>query len=172
MVFAMRTKPAAAFLTTALAAALFSAPTSAHAEGVGLGAGVGVAVPHEGAVDFNAALNWGFFVDIPLLYTFHITPSTLLYEFANDTNSVRATDVSLNFKFIIPLGPLSVFAGLTGGLTSTNNLDPHAGVLGGLSINLISNLDVFAQVNYKIIIREDANVRNLDIFAGPLFRFY
>ena len=44
---------------------------------------------------------YGFYVDIPLISTFHITPSSELYKFADQ----NATDFDLAFKFIIPLGP-------------------------------------------------------------------
>ena len=50
----------------------------------------------------------------------------------------------------------------------------HAGILAGISINLFPNLDIFAQANYKFIIRDDnvgGNVRDLQVYAGPLFKF-
>lgn len=155
------------FLLSAFAGA--ASPRTAEARGVGLGVAAGVAVPDGGDVDFDAAFNWGFFVDIPLISTFHITPSTLLYNF----NGVDATDVSLNFKFMIPLGLMELFVGVMAGLTSSAVLDPHAGVLAGASINLLANVDIFAQANYKFVLRDDdTTVRDLQIYAGPLFRFY
>ncbi len=176
----MLTRLAAALAAAALLVALPArAQSSWNGEwvdphGVGLGVAAGVAVPN-GTPDFQAALNWGFFVDIPILNSFHITPSTLLYQL-RDQNGVgsRATDVSLNFKFTVPLGRIDVFAGVTAGLTSTESIDPHAGVLAGLTVHLLPNLGVFAQVNYKYIIRDDnvgGNVRDLQLYAGPLFRF-
>jgi hypothetical protein len=154
--------------------------TAAHAQtahGVALGAGAGVAVPN-GTPDFKAAFNWGFFVDIPLIYTFHITPSALLYRLkATDTAgttlySTWATDISLNFKFVVPLGFLQLFGGVLAGLTARQSIDPHVGALAGLSINLISNIDIFAQANYRIILPSDGGtIRDLQVYAGPLFRF-
>ena len=160
----------------AAAAVVWTLAGAARADNrtVGLGVAAGVAVPN-GKPDFSASLNWGFYVDIPLLSTFHITPSTLLYKLRDSSGAgSSATDVSLNFKFVIPLGPIGIFAGVTAGLTSTQSIDPHAGVLAGLSIGLLPNLDVFAQANYKFIIRDDnagGNVRDLQIYAGPLFHF-
>jgi hypothetical protein len=83
-----------------------------------------------------------------------------------------ATDVSLNFKFMVPIGPIEIFAGVIAGLTARQGIDPHMGALAGLSLNVISNLDVFLQANYKFILQSDnGTVRDLSVFAGPLFRF-
>src|SRR4051812_12951427 len=91
---------------TAVLALAFTAPARADSRTVGLGVAAGVAVPN-GKPDFAASMNWGFFVDIPLLNTFHITPSTMLYKLRDSTGAgSSATDVSLNFKFVIPLGPI------------------------------------------------------------------
>lgn len=161
-------------LPLVLGLALCATPSFAQARGVGLGVGAGIAVPDSGNVDFDPAFNWGFFVDIPLISTFHITPSTLIYELAPEgvEASRYVTDVSLNFKFIIPLGPIEPFAGVTAGLTAAGEIYPHAGLLAGVSINLVSNLDLFVQANYKLVIVDENNVRDLQIYAGPLFRFY
>lgn len=152
-------------------------PVAAQAQsrGVGLGVGAGVAIPDDKSeVRFDPALNWGFFVDIPLISTFHITPSTLVYQLDRKgaDRSIHATDVSLNFKFMIPLGPLEPFFGVTAGLTTAEALNPHVGALAGLSIHLLPNIDLFAQVNYKLLIVDQANIRDLNVYAGPLFRFY
>ena len=112
-------------------------------------------------------------MDIPLISTFHISPSTLVYDLKTDTGLKQAaTDVSLNFKFMVPLGMMDLFAGVTAGVTSMDRLRPHVGGLVGASLNVISNIDVFAQANYRVIIIDDSHVRDLMIYAGPLFRFY
>src|SRR5215467_2034836 len=134
--------------SAALLATLASSSAFAQARGVGLGVGAGVAVPSASGTDalkpdFKAGFNWGFFVDIPLLYTFHITPSTLVYKMTDNNAAnmgaytTQATDVSLNFKFIIPVGPIAPFAGVTAGLTSTQHIDPHAGVLAGVGVSVL-----------------------------------
>lgn len=164
-------------LGTLLLASLLSSGALAQSRGVGLGVAAGVALPDASNISLKTAFNWGFFVDIPLLYTFHITPSTLVYNLKPEgsTASGSATDVSLNFKFIVPLGFLDLFGGILAGLTSSaSGLDPHVGVLGGAGIHLVSNLDLFAQLNYKLLLRDSTaggNIRDLQIFAGPLFRF-
>ncbi|MBI4816710.1 MAG: hypothetical protein HY791_10655 [Deltaproteobacteria bacterium] len=149
-------------------------PSEARAaDSVGLGVGIGLALPDSDTdVELSPALGWGFYTDIPLLSTFHITPSTIVYRLDPKAGSgVSATDVSLNFKFIVPLGPLDIFAGVTTGVTSANNLTPHLGALAGASFNLIKNLDVFVNANYRITIKDEGNVRNFQIYVGPLFRF-
>lgn len=154
------------------AVALTAGPAEAVPRGVGLGLGLGAALPHDGH-GFDPALSWGFYVDIPLISTFHITPSTLVYTLKRPgQDGISATDVSLNFKFMVPLGPLELFAGLTAGLTSTQDLDPHVGGLAGAQFRVLPNVDVFAQANYRVILIGDRNIRDLMIYAGPIFRFY
>lgn len=157
---------------TALAVFATPRPAQASPRGVGLGAGAGVAVPHGGDLSYNPSINWGFYVDIPIVSTFHITPSTLLYNLNPDNaDGLAATDVSLNFKFMIPLSFMELFFGVTAGLTSTDDLDVHAGGLAGVSFNLVSNVDIFAQFDYRVQLTRDDNVRYAMAFAGPLFRF-
>lgn len=143
--------------------------------GVGLGIAAGANIPSNGNIDFKASPNWGFFVDIPLLDSFHITPSTLLYKLRDQNgNGSSATDVSLNFKFNIPLHRLDIFAGITAGITSTVSIDPHVGVLAGVTFRLLPNLGLFAQLNYKYILRDEnvgGNISDFQIYAGPMFRF-
>ncbi|MBI2374563.1 MAG: hypothetical protein HYV07_11260 [Deltaproteobacteria bacterium] len=164
-------------LALGLALGVISAPKDARAaDSVGLGVGIGLAVPDSDLtnVSLSPALGWGFYTDIPLLSTFHITPSTIVYRLdPKDGSGVSATDVSLNFKFIVPLGPLDIFAGVTTGVTSATELSPHLGALAGASLNLIKNLDAFINMNYRITIRDDqaGNVRSFQIYVGPLFRF-
>ncbi len=159
----------------ALAAIVSLAPRPAEAmRPVGLGATLGVGLPNGPANlgDIKPTFDWGFFTDIPLVSVFHISPSTTLYRLDPSAGGgVAATDVSLNFKFIVPLGPLEPFAGVTGGVTSTTKLEPHVGGMVGLSVNVVSNLDLFASLNYRLILRDGGNVGAWHIFAGPIFRF-
>lgn len=159
--------------SAALTALVLSAATPAHAaRPIGLGAALGVAVPSRGELSLDPAFAWGFYTDIPLLDTFAITPSTVLYRVDPESGQgAAATDVSLTFKFMIPIGPVEPYAGLTAGVTSSDTLNPHVGGVLGLSINLISNLDVFAQANYRLTIAEGANIGTWHVFVGPLFRF-
>lgn len=158
-------------LALLLTAAAWTTPAEA-ARPVGLGAALGVAIPDQGELVLDPAFAWGFYTDIPLLSTFTITPSTILYRVDPQSGQgASATDVSLSFKFVVPVGPLEPFVGLTAGVTSSATLNPHVGGLLGASINLVSNLDVFAQVAYRLTIADGANVSTWHIFAGPLFRF-
>jgi hypothetical protein len=148
-----------------------SAPALA-ARPVGLGVAAGIAIPTKGELSIDPAFAWGFYTDIPLISSFHVTPSTTIYRIDPSTGAgTSVTDISLNFKFMVPLGPLEVFAGLTGGVTSAQDLQPHVGGLIGGALNLISNLDVFLQGNYRLAIADGGNVGTWHIFAGPLIRF-
>ena len=155
---------------------VFAIPLGAEAapRGVGLGAAAGVSVPHSGPIKYSPSFDWGFFVDIPLIPEFHITPSALVYGVKPDREGANGdpnTDISLSFKFVLDLGRVDLFAGVSAGLTASSDLDPHVGGLVGFSLSLVSNLEVFAQANYRIILDEGDDRNDLHIFAGPLFRF-
>jgi hypothetical protein len=82
---------------------LFVCPlASAQAAGdaVGLGVSIGVAFPNGGTARIpnngEASLNWGFYVNIPLIYTFHITPSSELYKLGTQ----NATDMDVSFNLV------------------------------------------------------------------------
>jgi hypothetical protein len=87
---------------TALAIAVFTValafPLAARATGdsVGLGLSLGVALPQGStanisSIDWQPSFDWGFYVNIPLIATFHLTPSAELYKLAdqNATDLVR-----------------------------------------------------------------------------------
>ncbi|HUI72574.1 MAG TPA: hypothetical protein VL354_18785, partial [Spirochaetia bacterium] len=112
--------------------------------------------------------NWGFYVDIPLIYTFHITPSAELYKL-QDQNT---TDIDLAFKFFVPLSGFAIYAGFAPGLTAvTTILDPHIGVLAGATFQLVSNLDAFVQAKYNIVFDGGQYVQIFHANAGILFKF-
>jgi hypothetical protein len=164
-------------LGLSLFAAALATPEIARAQGrgVGLGVAAGIAIPDSTDGNFDPSFNWGFFVDIPLISTFHITPSTIVRKIdpAGAATSSYNTDVSLNFKFMIPLGVIEPFGGVIAGLTATNEIYPHVGLAAGANFNLIANLGAFVQVNYKLVLYGEpiGNVRDLQIYAGPLFHF-
>lgn len=167
---AMRLHLATTAFGLSLFATMLAAPQKAEAQrGVAMGVAAGLAIP-DGKVDLDPSFNWGFFVDIPLISTFHITPSTIVRQIGEVYN----TDVSLNFKFMVPLGVVEPFGGIIAGLTAATDIHPHVGLAAGLNLNLIANLGAFVQVNYKLVLYDDpvGNVRDLQIYAGPLFKFY
>ena len=141
-------------------------------EGASLGLSIGAVLPNSSTVniasDSQTHLNWGFFVNLPLLRTFALAPSAELYRF-KDSN---ATDFDIAFKFIVPLDRVGAFAGISPGLTAINALTaPHVGVLGGGSFELISNLDAFAMAKYTIVFDGAQNASVLHINGGILFNF-
>jgi len=172
----MKTKRARFFVfLLVLVAAMAVAPVESHAAGdsVGLGIAVGAAFPQGNTTEiastnWQASLNWGFYVNIPLIYTFHLTPSSELYKF-NDQN---ATDMSIAFKFIVPLSRFDLYAGFVPGLTAVGAVTaPHVGILFGGNFPLISNLDLFVQGKYKFVFEGGQNLRVLHVNVGVLFNF-
>ncbi len=167
-----------------LAAAL-AVPEISHANANGVGLGVAGGFAYSGSkVDVKSVKEevgtrpaWGFFVDIPLLSTFYISPAAMLYKFKNPAggDDLSVTDVDLNFKFIVPIGDLHLGAGVTAGLSSglrPSGYDPHYGLLGYLSYNLVANLDGFVLAQYKRLTRESASsVDDIHAFVGAMFRF-
>jgi hypothetical protein len=157
-----------------LVAALAMPAVAGSSDSVGLGVSLGVAFP-EGQLDsdivtddWDAGFNWGFYVNIPLVYTFHLTPSAELYKIGDQ----NATDISLAFKFIINVWRLDLFVGVVPGLTAVNDIiGANVGGLGGLSFNLFANLDLFIQAKYKVLFHGDRNTRVLHANAGILFTF-
>jgi len=154
--------------------ALASTPLFAQTQNpVGLGISLGAAyasgstpnIPNSGG---SMSFNWGFYVDIPLIYTFHITPSAELYKL-QDQNT---TDIDLAFKFFVPLSGFAIYAGFAPGLTAvTTILDPHIGVLAGATFQLVSNLDAFVQAKYNIVFDGGQYVQIFHANAGILFKF-
>ena len=146
---------------------------AAGAQSVGLGPVIGLAFPQGStpdieADDWEAALNWGFFVNIPLLSTFHISPSAELYKLGGE----NATDMALAFKFIVPLANLDIHFGFVPGLTAVSDATAaHVGLVGGVSFLLISNLDLYVQGKYKVLFQGDENLKMLHANAGILFQF-
>ena len=158
---------------TVAAALVLTAALAAAQSGVGLGVSVGTTFPQNSTDDISfddwePGFNWGFYVDIPLLSTFHITPSAELYKLGDE----NATDMALAFKFIVPLSRLDFYAGFVPGLTATGSTTSiHIGVLAGGAFLLTGNLDWFVQGKYKFVFEGDENIRVLHLNAGFLFRF-
>ena len=155
-------------------ATLACAPLAAQSQNpVGLGISLGLAdasgstrnITNPGG---SLSFNWGFYVDIPLLYTFHITPSSELYMIQNQ----NTTDVDLAFKFFVPMSGFALYVGLVPGLTAlTTILDPHIGVLAGGTFQLVSNLEFFIQGKYNVVFDSGQNMQIIHANAGILFKF-
>ena len=152
-----------------------SASTSfAHGRKVGLGVAVGGTYSptelQQGEIGSSPSL--GFFVDIPLLETFYISPSTTLRRANLGKGEDPATDIDLNFKIIVPLGRLSVGAGVLGGITAADSFYGHYGALGYISFNGLSNLEVFALAQFKQLMHDSGKpVTDIHAYAGGMFRF-
>ena len=140
---------------------------------VALGVSVGPTFPLAGNGDTisnngQASLNWGFYVNIPLVYAFDLMPSAELYKFG----ASQATDIDLAFKFLVPIGNLSLYAGLVPGLTAVSaTLAPHVGALAGASYRIVSNLSGFVQGKYDILFDGSSNIKVVHVNAGLLLAF-
>ena len=155
-------------------AALACAPLVAQSQNpVGLGVSFGLAdasgstgnIANPGG---TVSFNWGFYVDIPLRYTFHITPSSELYMI----QGFNATDIDLAFKFFVPLSGFAIYVGVVPGLTAvTSVLDPHVGALVGGTFQLVSNLEFFLQGKYNVVFDGGQNMQIIHANAGILFKF-
>ena len=160
-----------ALLLGLLAAA--AAPAQSPAGPVGLGAVAGLAFPSGATAevpnpDNDASFNWGFFVNIPIISTLHLTPSAELYRLGG----TNATDFDLAVKLIVPLQRFDLYAGLVPGLTAVSDVTaPHVGVLGGASFPLVGNLDLYVQAKYNWIFQGGQNLRVLHANTGILFIF-
>ncbi len=162
-------------LVIAVFAVALAFPPAARAasDSVGLGLSLGVALPQGSTAnisssDWRPSFDWGFYVNIPLIATFHLTPSAELYKFADQ----NATDMAIAFKFIVPLSRLDLYAGFVPGLTTVSDVTAfHVGALAGCSFRLIGNLDLFTQVKYIFLFEGDQSIRGLRINAGILFKF-
>jgi hypothetical protein len=166
----------APLLTAALLAGPISAAAkSAEGTGVSLGFAAGAGIPFEDTSETDLA--FGFFVDIPLVATFYLTPASVVYRVSGDW----ITDLDLNFKFIIPLGALELFAGLNAGPTvglrseaasgdPAGQIDFHVGGAGGVGYRLVSNVGLFAQGSYKLLLTAD-NQSVVQALGGIAFYF-
>lgn len=154
---------------TVLLLVVFAGSVAAQAGSVALGVGAGVAVPaRSGDGSRDASFAWGFHVNIPILNTLHLSPSSELYQ----TDGVYATDIALAFKFMIPLRLSALYLGIAPGLTAAGSTtSAHVGALGGLAFRIVSNISGFAQYKYKVLFYDDTNARMSHLTAGLLFSF-
>jgi hypothetical protein len=140
---------------------------------VGLGASFGGAFPHGDADELvsdtpEPSFSWGYYVNIPLISSFHIAPSTHLYKLGGE----NATDIDLAFKFMVPLNRFELYGGFVPGLTTTGETTaPHVGALAGTSFRFVSNLDGFIEGTYSFLFSGNQNLRLFRLGAGLLFRF-
>jgi hypothetical protein len=168
------------FLVTFSLLSLDAPAVFAHTRDVGLGVAAGLSFsPTEvqsarsvEATRVGEGFTWGFFVDIPLLETFYLSPAAMLYELDLGNGRKPVTDIDLNFKFIVPLSAARIGTGFNIGLTnSEQEYQAHVGALGYFAWNFLSNLDVFVLVTYKRLFRDPGpDIDNLHTHAGVMFR--
>lgn len=162
-----------AVLAVLLLAAALPLAGQSSSNPVALGVSVGPTFPQSGSGetivnDGKVSLNWGFYVNIPLIYALELMPSAELYKLG----ASQATDIDLAFKFLVPIGDLSLYAGFVPGLTAVSEtLAPHVGALAGASYRLVSNLSGFVQGKYDVLFDGSSNVKVVHVNAGLLLAF-
>lgn len=159
------------FLMLVLALAVLGNGRAEAMTSPSLGISAGAVIPDgkisSGTLEWDLGRNWGFFVDIPLLKSFHITPSAEIYSLKD----INATDMSLAFKFMIPLRSLSLYLGVVPGMTALpQDIRVNLGGAVGLSFHLISNTAFFVQGKYKEVFGDDS-LRVIHLNAGIMFYF-
>jgi hypothetical protein len=161
-------------ILAALVGAAFPAMAQVSGNSVGLGLSMGAALASGGtpliplSSNPQMSFNWGFYVNIPLIYTFHITPSSELYQLG----LLNATDFDLAFKFIVPLSVVDLYVAAVPGLTAVGQaLTPHVGIQAGGSFSLVSNLDAFIQAKYIWLFEGNSSIGVFHANAGILFNF-
>ena len=182
----MRTSALLFVLTMMVAMVMTLAPASARADAQGTSLGVegGVSWQINDADSKLADISeaYGFFVDLPLTSTFYISPETVFYRYNIITSSSGdgeygsgVTDLSLNFKFIVPLGKSKLSAAMRGGATngirseSGFPMTVHFGFSAGYMYNFISNLAFTTKVMWTFMPSEQGNLYRLFGMIGLRF---
>lgn len=151
-----------------------SSDALAHRRSVGLGVAMGAAYsPSQlDLTDVGSGFGWGFFVDIPLIDTFVISPAAMLRNSNLGEGKRPITDIDLNFKFLVPIGKLSLGVGVLGGITSAEKFYGHYGALAYLGMKVVSNLELFLLGQYKQTFHDTGTrIDDLHLYAGTMFRF-
>ena len=154
---------------------------------VGLGAYGGGNFPVGNRFKYETTEAWGFQVDIPVISVFYITPQAQLYrlvqkKFDPKTNRVSydatgVTDLSTNFKFIVPVNQWRLYfaavMGLSNGRFDKNDpIVPHMGFQFGFGYRVFSNVDFFAQGQYRLLINaSEGNLNMIQAIGGFSYSF-
>jgi len=143
---------------------------------VGLGAIGGVNIPIAKDSGYEVTECWGFYTDIPVISTFHVSPQVNLWRIIDNGKKSGAADLDLNFKFVIPLPGwkifLSALLGLSTGDYKIGMYAPHLGGNLGFTYRMVSNLDLVIMFQYKFLVDgTQHNVHQLEPLGGLQFNF-
>ena len=118
-------------------------------------------------VHWDPGYNWGFLVDLPLLKSFHLAPTAMMYRLGD----VHAGDMNLSFRFVIPTRYLSIYLGIAPGVTAlVEDLKVNLGGEVGFSARLIGNVAFFFQGRYKEIFG-GSGIHVIHFDTGVMFYF-
>jgi len=158
-----------------LAVVVTAQTAKASAYNVGLGVAAGADLQRGEIPEKTTKPSWGFFVDIPLMQTFYITPQTTIYEVdggIDGKTKTTITDIDLNFKFLVPIDALTLGAGISAGVTTGfGDYQGHYGLLGYVGFNVVANLDAFAMLQFKRVDNDDQRIDNYHGFVGGMWKF-
>lgn len=158
--------------------------------GLGLYAGIMTPINPSNWRNYSVTESWGFYVNVPIIPHFHIMPQADIYRLiykGKRTNEIikdadgkavginryipakeaGVTDLSLNFKFNLPINRWNLFLaplmGISnGGFVHNDPVHAHVGATLGFSVNLVSVLDFMIMTQYKFMI--DSSQDNLHTF--------
>jgi hypothetical protein len=152
------------------------APGVTAGSGLRLGVGLGVSLP-EGLDwvefeirDWEPGLVGGLFVDIPVAWSFHLSPMVTVYKIGGR----HATDLDLGLKLVFPVWPaadLDLTLGVAPGLTTLGSTT--AGNLHGLvgaSVGLFWSVHAFVLYSYGIVFDATRSFQVMHAQAGLLLR--
>ena len=137
---------------------------------------------------YNITESWGFFVDIPIISTFYVTPQANIYRLVRSDKITTSdgklkyditgiTDLSMNFKFVVPIDYWRVFFAATLGMSNgkfkpDSVILPHFGGLFGFGYRAFPNIDLFLQSQYKVLVSTgEGNPQFINLVGGVSFWF-
>ncbi len=158
----------AATVAVLLCTSFFSRQAKADSPGLALFSGFVLPDSRNSSNDDDGSHNFGFFVDLPLVYTFHISPGAELYKVGRS----NYTDLVISFKFMIPLKGITFFGALVPGITNSgSDRYGHLGLAAGIELKIISNIAFFGQFKYKETLSSGSGLRAFHFNGGLIFHF-
>ena len=194
LAFAVGAQAATTYTTTTSSSTTPDPPVAsnpgAKMTGLGIYAGIMTPINPSNWRDYKVTESWGFYVNVPIIPHFHIMPQADMYRLiykGKRTNEIiksadgttytinrylppketGVTDLSLNFKFNLPINRWNLFLaplmGISnGGFVHNDPIHAHVGVGLGLTVNLVSVLDFMIMTQYKFMI--DSSQDNVHFF--------
>ena len=140
----------------------------ARSPGLALFSGFVIPDSRTSSNDDEGSHNFGFFVDLPLVSTFYISPGAELYKVGRS----NYTDLVISFKFMVPLRGIKLFGALVPGITNAgSDRYGHLGLAAGIEVKIVSNIAFFGQFKYKETLSSGNGLRAFHFNGGLIFHF-